>query len=156
MSNFEPLLTAKLARDVYALTENDSIEKAIAILNQNYQGQFTFCAETNMLVGRTGGPAFIKCPTAFGFGLIGQGPMQGHGVFVFRGIEYLADWLSNLNISTSRSRSGLSLHDGFAKAFNSMEPQLEAMLQAMSNANIVNLHCIGRSLTGWCFTNISP
>ncbi len=113
---FEPSDAAKLAANVYAITEKDkTVEEAAARLNKQFHGLFNFCAETNMLIGRTGGPAFIKCPTAFGFGLIGQGPMQGHGVFVFRGTEYLADWLSNLNISTSRSRSGLSLHDGLPK-----------------------------------------
>ena len=121
MPEFSPKVSASLARDVYALTKESSIEKAISVLNSQYGGNLVF-SEDVMLKAKTGGPWVIKSRTAFGFTLVGKGALQGHAVFLFRGTQYLADWLTNLNITVSRSASGQPIHDGFNLAFKSMEP----------------------------------
>jgi len=147
MSRFEPIQAAKLADDVYALTKIDTLEEAMLILNSKYNGVFAF-ADNNMLKGKTGGPGFIKCRTAFGFCLIGQGAYKGQAVMLFRGTQYLADWLTNLNVSVSSSSSGRSIHDGFNKSFKSMEAQLMHFMGVLISHNIHTFHCVGHSLGG--------
>lgn len=147
MPEFSPKVSASLARDVYALTKENSIDKALKVLNAQYGGNLVF-AEDVMLKAKTGGPWMIKCRTAFGFTLIGKGPLQGHAVFLFRGTQYLADWLTNLNISVSRSYSGQPVHDGFNLAFKSMEPQLKEFMGTLTKNKITQIHCVGHSLGG--------
>lgn len=77
---------AKLSDDVYALSKLPKLDQATAFLNTNYGGALEFSTE-NMLVGKTGGPAFIKVKTAFGFVLTGKGVLAGHAFVVFRGIQ---------------------------------------------------------------------
>ena len=67
---FTPKVVAGLCKDVYALTKIDTLDEAKKVLNTRYQGNLQF-ADNNMLVGKTGGPAFVKVKTAFGFVLVG-------------------------------------------------------------------------------------
>ena len=149
MSNLllSPKFSASLARDVYALTKMPTIKYALESLNRDYGNLFTF-TEQNMLKGKTGGPASIKCRTAFGFCLVGQGGYQGHAFMIFRGTQYLADWLTNLNIGTSKSAYSQSVHDGFNRSFKSMQPQLKQFLSQVHEQGITTVHCIGHSLGG--------
>lgn len=147
MPEFNPKVSANLAKDVYALTKEGSIEKAIKVLNMQYGGHLTFSEDT-MLKAKTGGPWMIKCRTAFGFTLVGKGPLQGHAVLLFRGTQYLADWLTNFNITVSRSKSGQPVHDGFHHAFKSMEAQLTQFMGGLEKNNITQIHCVGHSLGG--------
>lgn len=147
MPEFSPKVSASLARDVYALTKESSIEKAISVLNSQYGGNLVF-SEDVMLKAKTGGPWVIKSRTAFGFTLVGKGALQGHAVFLFRGTQYLADWLTNLNITVSRSASGQPIHDGFNLAFKSMEPQLKEFMGTLMKNKVTQIHCVGHSLGG--------
>ena len=147
MANLNPLLTAELASGVYALTKTDSIDAAIVELNRKFGVAFTFSEET-LLKAKTGGPWFIKCQTAFGFTLLGKGQLKGHAFFIFRGTQYLADWLTNLNITASRSSSGQPVHDGFNMSFNTMLPKLAEFMNVVNKSNITHIHCIGHSLGG--------
>lgn len=101
-----------------------------------------------MLKAKTGGPWFIKCRTAFGFTLIGKGKYSGEAFILFRGTQYLADWLTNLNVGVSRSASGQSVHDGFNLTFKTMEPKLRQFMGTMLKNKITKIHCIGHSLGG--------
>lgn len=147
MASMNPTFSARLADAVYELTRSASIKDAITNLNGIYKGDLVF-SEDIMLKAKTGGPWFIKCRTAFGFTLLGQGPLKGHAFFIFRGTQYLADWLTNLNISVSRSSTGQPLHDGFKSAFKTMEPQLKEFMSSVEKSNITHIHCIGHSLGG--------
>lgn len=147
MPEFSPKVAASLARDVYALTQESSIEKAIGLLNDRYGGNLTFVEEV-MLKAKTGGPWIIKCRTAFGFMLVGKGQLQGHAVFLFRGTQYLADWLTNLNVGLSRGASGQPVHDGFNLTFKTMEPKLKEFMGSLLKNKITQIHCIGHSLGG--------
>lgn len=80
--------------------------------------------------------------------LIGKGPLNGHIFLLFRGTEYLADWLTNLNVLVSRSACGEPVHDGFNQAFMSMKPQTADFLNALPKDKIKAIHCIGHSLGG--------
>lgn len=142
-----PSITAKLARDVYALTKLDTLEQAYSVLNRNYAGVFDF-GGPSLLKGRTGGPGPIKCQTAFGFNMIGKAELNGHLFMLFRGTQYLADWLTNLNASVSRSACGELVHDGFNKTFLSLKPQLASFLDSVPKQNVKEVHCIGHSLGG--------
>lgn len=139
-----PSFSARLARDVYALTNQPSLELAYRQLNADYQGLFSF-SSNDLLKGKTGGPGLIKCRTGFGFTLVGQGRLQGHVFFLFRGTQYLADWLTNFNITVSRSSYGQPAHDGFNLAFRSMKPKLQEFIKHAEGATV---HCIGHSLGG--------
>lgn len=139
-----PTFAARLARDVYALTSQPNLELAFRQLNADYGGNFMFTRD-NLLAGKTGGPALIKCRTGFGFALIGQGSLKGHVFILFRGTKYLADWLTNLNISVSKSTFGQPAHDGFNLAFKSMKSKLQEFMKHNQGATV---HCIGHSLGG--------
>jgi triacylglycerol lipase len=147
MSNLNPALTSSLASNVYALSKTGSIEIAITQLNRLFGQSLTF-SEDQLLKAKTGGPWFIKCRTAFGFTLIGKGPLKGQAIILFRGTQYLADWLTNLNISVSRSVSGQPVHDGFNLSFKSMKPMLQEFMAELAKQNITAIHCIGHSLGG--------
>ena len=147
MPEFSPKVSASLARDVYALTKESSLEKAMDVLNRQYGGNLTF-SEDVMLKAKTGGPWVIKCRTAFGFTLIGKGSLQGHAVILFRGTQYLADWLTNLNVGVSRGASGQPVHDGFNLTFKTMEPKLKEFMGILVKNKITQIHCVGHSLGG--------
>lgn len=147
MPEFSPKVSASLAKDVYALTKESSIEKAMSVLNSQYGGNLAF-TEDAMLKAKTGGPWVIKCRTAFGFTLIGKGALQGHAVILFRGTQYLADWLTNFNITVSRSASGQPVHDGFNLTFKTMESSIKEFMGVLTKNKITQIHCIGHSLGG--------
>ncbi len=67
---------------------------------------------------------------------------------MFRGTQYLADWLTNLNVVVTRSGSGHPLHDGFNTAFKSMHPHLQTFVGAAVKKKVKTFHCIGHSLGG--------
>ncbi|WP_062268617.1 lipase family protein [Endozoicomonas arenosclerae] len=143
--SIEPRLAARIANAVYALAEKPTIEDAITDMNVLFNGSLTF-HKSNLLKGKTGGPGFIKVRTAFGFVLEGKKQLEGHTFVVFRGTKYLADWLSNANVTVGLSNTGRSVHQGFMKAFQSMLPQLREFTGQLSNGSQV--HCIGHSLGG--------
>lgn len=142
-----PLQSASLAQDTYALTKFNTLDDAYFFLNQRYKNVFGF-DEKNLIKGKTGGPGLIKCRTAFGFTLIGQGNYQGQAFILFRGTQYLADWLTNLNVITTKSCFHQSVHDGFNQAFKSMEPKIDEFFSSLRKSNITTVHCIGHSLGG--------
>jgi hypothetical protein len=129
--SLSPTLSSNLARDVYVLSKLPSLRLAMAELKRLYKQQFIF-TESNMLTAKTG-PIGIKISTAFGFVLAMQsGPKgkekpNGHAVILFRGTVSLADWLTNGNLMTSSTASGLSVHDGFHKAFKSMQIKISTL-----------------------------
>ena len=147
MSRISPQLTSALARDVYALSQSPSIKDALGTLNARYGKIFTF-ADSNLLTGKTGGPAGIKISSAFGFVLLGQGAFKGHAFIIFRGTQLLADWMSNVNVAPARSDSGYAVHDGFNKSFNSMKLRLDDLMKVVSKEKVKHVHCIGHSLGG--------
>lgn len=147
MNNLNPDQAVSLASDVYALSRMDTIDDAVLFLNTRYKGKLGF-HEDKMLKGKTGGPGFIKCRTAFGFALIGNGSYKGQAFILFRGTQYLADWLTNLNVIHSKSCFNEFVHDGFNTAFTSMKPQLTSFLSIIQGQGVHAVHCIGHSLGG--------
>ena len=142
--HLSPTQAASLSSDVYLLSTL-SKEAAVSILNNNYAGTIAFL-DDNVLTGHTGGPGALKVRTAFGFCLKGQGAYERNAFVIFRGTQYLADWLTNLNVSLARSTSGQLIHDGFHTAFQSMLPQIENAMASFAEGSTV--HCIGHSLGG--------
>jgi triacylglycerol lipase len=142
-----PLQSASLSYDVYALSRYNTLEDAYFFLNSKYNKQLSF-GDEKLIKGKTGGPWFIKCQTAFGFTLLGKNQFKGHAFFIFRGTQYLADWLTNLNVTASRSSSGQPVHDGFNISFKTMLPKLTEFMSVVSKSNITHIHCIGHSLGG--------
>lgn len=139
-----PLRAAELASQVYTLTEHDQLDSAVKVLQALYKGNLAILGET-ALTGRTGAIGFLKCRTAFGLILIGQQSLKNNVFIVVRGTHYLADWLTNINATLSRTYSGQPVHDGFNTAFESIKPQIQQALPAIRGATI---HCIGHSLGG--------
>ena len=147
MNEFPVDFAAIAARDAYALTNLRTVRDAIDYLNSKYGEVFAF-SEESILKGKSGGPFYIKCRTSFGFTLLGKGIFEGHAFVIFRGTEYLADILTDLNCSVSSSSSGKPLHDGFNKSFKSMEPQLIKFMSSPEMRKVHTVHCIGHSLGG--------
>lgn len=145
MIDLTPKQAASLSNEVYALTKFPILQDAITHLNHQYGGNLSFYEES-MLKGKTGGPGFIKVRTAFGFLLLGQKNLKGHAFILFRGTQYLADWLTNLNLTLSASAGGQPVHDGFNKAFHSMLPQISAFVDSLPSGT--RIHCLGHSLGG--------
>lgn len=149
MSRRSPQLTSTLAFDIYALTKAPSKDEAIRLLNRQYGGSLVF-ADSNLLTAKTGGLG-VKVSTGFGFVLLGKKePYKGHAFIVFRGTQLLADWLTNLNVTTSRSDSGHLVHAGFHSSFNTMKPRINDFIKVVNQPryNINTVHCIGHSLGG--------
>lgn len=140
----KPVQAAELANDVYALSRQPTTQKALDYLNLKHGEVFKF-SDNNLLKGKTGGPGFIKCRTGFGFLLLGDGPLKCDAFIIFRGTQYLADWLTNLNVTLSRSSYGQPAHDGFNQAFKSMQPKLRDFITQTRGRTV---HCIGHSLGG--------
>ena len=147
MDHLNPSQATKLAQDVYAFTKMSSYDMAMKFLKAEYGNNFTFC-DQSVLKGKTGGPWMLKCRTAFGIVMIGKGAYKGHAYIIFRGTQYLADWLTNLNILISRSHTAQPVHDGFNTAFKSMQPLLMPYISAFGKENIHSVHCVGHSLGG--------
>lgn len=150
MTPISAALSANLAKDIYALTKQQSKKLALSTLNGLYNGDFTF-ADDNLLTATTGGPPGFQVSTGFGFVLLGKSTqLKGHAFIVFRGTQYLADWLTNGNLTTSRSESGFLVHDGFHSAFNTMKPRINDFMKVLNQPRygIHTVHCIGHSLGG--------
>jgi triacylglycerol lipase len=147
MPALTPLVSAQLANDVYAVTRQPNLQEAYIYLNRRYKDSFSF-GKSNMLKGQTGGPGPIKVRTAFGFTLIGKGKLEGHVFILFRGTQYLADWLTNLNLTLSRSSMAQPVHDGFNIAFKSMKPKLKTFMGGLDMSKVKEIHCVGHSLGG--------
>lgn len=147
MPSISAELSAVLSRDIYTLTKTETMTSAIKQLNLLH-GDILKFSEDTLLKAKTGGPWFIKCRTAFGFTLLGKGNFKDHAFIIFRGTQYLADWLTNLNISASRTTSGQPVHDGFNMTFKTMQPKLREFMGVIAKNNITNIHCIGHSLGG--------
>lgn len=147
MKELKPKASAQFAKDVYALTDFDTLEESLNFLTSRY-GQVFEYDSNDLLKGDTGGLGPLKCKTAFGFTLIGKGALTGNAFIIFRGTHYIADWLTDGNVGISSSTTGKSVHDGFNKSFKSMEPQLIKFMDKVSGHNIRAVHCIGHSLGG--------
>jgi triacylglycerol lipase len=140
----QPELAATLANDVYALTNQPSMEKAIMFLQRKHGNVFDF-GNDNVVKGYSGGPGILRCRTAFGFVLLGKGPSRNDAFILFRGTKYLADWLTDFNFTVARSAFGQPVHAGFAQSLRSMRSQLQ---QFMAQCHGRTVHCIGHSLGG--------
>lgn len=147
MNDLDPQTSALLAKDVYALTDFNTLEKAFVFLKSRYGDVFRY-SENDLLQGVSGGFGPLKCRTAFGFSVVGKGPLKGNAFIIFRGTSYLADVLTDLNCSVSSSSTGKPLHDGFNKSFKSMESQLAKFMTSKAMNGIHTVHCIGHSLGG--------
>ncbi len=137
---------ADLASNVYDLSRF-GVNKGTFYLKQRYSKALDL-NEKNITVGKTGGPAFFKSRTAFGFAVCGAGAYKGHAFIVLRGSKFLADWLTNANVGVSRSRFAQPVHDGFNRAFKSMESQLTPFVNSLADQGISSVHCVGHSLGG--------
>jgi len=148
MDQMTPSFTAGLAKAVYTITDDGvTLQQAYKRLNSIYNDIFNF-DNNNLLKGKTGGPSVIKCRTAFGFTLIGQGRLKGHAFILFRGTHFLADWLTNLNATVSSSACGQPVHTGFNETFNTIKPKIQAFMLNLQSQKIHSVHCIGHSLGG--------
>lgn len=149
MKALEPYQAAALADDVYAITRQNSLDLTIKYLKSEHGDYFDFSPES-MLKGKSGGPGFLKYRTGFGFALVGKKGTKyaGQAFIMFRGTQYLADWLTNLNIGVTRSKSGHPLHDGFNTTFKTMLPHLKTFVAAAVKNGVRTFHCIGHSLGG--------
>lgn len=148
MKELNPLPSAKMAEDVYALTKFDTHEEAYDYLAGKYGHVFNVDTDKDLLKGKTGTIGPIKYRTAFGFTLIGKGPLIGNAFIIFRGTHYVADWLTDGNVAVTSSTTGKSVHDGFNRTFKSMEPQLMQFMDSVAKHSIHSIHCIGHSLGG--------
>ncbi|TQV76388.1 lipase family protein [Aliikangiella marina] len=146
MLQLSPVFSSNLAKDVYQLTKTDSLEQAVSALKAKY-GDILTVADKNMITGKTGGPGIIKSKTAFGFVMLGKGKYDKHAFILFRGTQYLGDWLTNFNIGTSRSYFAQPVHDGFNTSFKSMLPKVKEFVNGLGK-DIIAVHCIGHSLGG--------
>ena len=148
MKEMRPHFSSRLARDVYALTDYNTLERAYKFLESEYGHVFHVDDKNDLLKGKTGALGPLKYRTAFGFTLIGKGALSGNAFVIFRGTNYLADILTDANVAVSSSTTGKSVHDGFNRAFKSMEPQLMQFMDKVAQQNIRAIHCVGHSLGG--------
>ncbi|MGD8176854.1 lipase family protein [Marinimicrobium sp. ARAG 43.8] len=144
----QPSFVARLAYDVYSLTGASDLESAYKQLNNDYKGVFDI-SENQLIKGKTGAFKPIRSRTAFGFTITGKNQLKNHAFILLRGSHYLADWLTNLNATCSRSAFNQLVHDGFNQAFKSMMPQIAKFMEtSVASEGIHTIHCVGHSLGG--------
>lgn len=144
MYPLSPTVTSRLALEVYALSKQPSLRLAMRQLQSTFGDNLSF-TQNNLLYGETG-PVGIKISSAFGFVLTMNGTAKGQAIILFRGTQSLGDWLTNANVMTSGDGQGNYVHDGFNKAFKSMQPTIKNLLDELNGIHTV--HCIGHSLGG--------
>lgn len=147
MPALTPKLSASIAKSVYELVNFASPNEGLGFIANDF-GQIMKLDEQSLISAKTGGPLIIKSRTAFGLCVFGKGIYRGHAFLIFRGTKFLADWLTNLNVGTSRSSSGHAVHDGFKQAYKSMTHQLTPFFASFGQHGVHTVHCIGHSLGG--------
>ena len=143
----QPAFVASLAMGVYAIAEHGPTEESLQVISKKYADSLGFSPHS-LLGGISAGPAIVKCESAMGLCLLGKRHLRGHAVIVFRGTKYLADWLTNMNTSITRSAFNENVHDGFNDAFASMREQLCAFVATLATQKVASVHCVGHSLGG--------
>jgi len=110
---------------------------------------FVFAAKKSAFTGVSGTVAehILNQSTGFGFFGIGsnEGNHKGEVVLTFRGTAGIADTLTDLHCGVTVGPNYKAVHAGFNRTFESIKPQLAAILSKVGNRPV---HCVGHSLGG--------
>ncbi|MBK1850300.1 lipase family protein [Marinobacter sp. 1-4A] len=150
MKSLSPKLAAEFAHIVYGILTPDPTGIVRLETTAEMRKAFNIDLSRGPVTGRTGGLfGLYRRSTGFAVHGEGVGKYRGHHVIAVRGTKTTADWLTNGNFGLSTSVGGASVHAGFNKTFESMEPALERLLSpAMATGRVEGLHCVGHSLGG--------
>lgn len=143
MTTLIPKVAAELARDVYAVQEDLSLQIFMM------RPEFSNSPSKKIMVKAKVGARLIN--TRDGFAVCAVGDKQyGNDIFlVFRGstvANHYADWVSNARIGVTATLTGL-VHSGFNNIFSSMIPEIQKFVSQYEKSS-TTFHCIGHSLGG--------
>lgn len=143
MLRLTPKTAAELAKEVYAVQDND--EANIFMMRPEFSGAVNSKKHLSAKVGlRT-----LNVSDGFGICAVGGKGYENDVFLIFRGSTSAndsADWFSNARIGIEFSNTGLPVHIGFNQIFKSMKIGIDGFLS--SNNVTGTIHCIGHSLGG--------
>ena len=142
MKTLTPTLAVNLSDFAYASTKT-KLEVPLVLAKH-----FLFNSKSS-LKGVSGTTAEHLLNHSTGFGYIGEGRnggrFEGELVIAFRGTAGIADTLTDLHCGVTVGPNYKAVHAGFNRTFESIKPQLAAILSKVGNRPV---HCVGHSLGG--------
>ncbi len=132
-----PSVAAELAKDVYLVRESRFIK--VLLTRKEFSGESRVAKKISANTG-------IYSKDAFGVCAMGGAGYENELFIIFRGTDTAHDVISDLWIGISRSKTGLPVHSGFNRVFESLLPQLKQFLATVKQ--VKKVHCIGHSLGG--------
>lgn len=152
MSTLSPQEAAVLADAVYGIREVSKEAKSNDIvrgvkerlggsfdqLNRNWD-----IAAASVAHGQSG----LTSSKESGFAMVvpGINERRGQSAVLFRGTQTKSDWGTNFTLGGSNGPSGLLVHTGFNRVFNTLKGNLQSTLSKRLNGQI---HVVGHSLGG--------
>lgn len=144
MTELSPRTAAELAKDVYGVQTEFALQGFLARPEFSHKK-----GEKQQLIAQVGGRIIKNASDGFGICAMGGKGYENELFLIFRGTTKAnnnADWISNVRIGITPSKTGLPVHIGFNNIFTSMLPQIKEFIAL--NKNIIAIHCVGHSLGG--------
>lgn len=142
MNILEPSEAASIADAIYdVITEQDLSE----VFKQNIKDKFQI--ENSRRFEGVAGAMLLRYKSGFGVIAKGKGEFEGDALLAIRGTDdFVKDFLlTDLNIGVQPTSTGMTVHAGFNKVFNSFKRDLERYFE---KNNPQRVHCVGHSLGG--------
>lgn len=142
MNILEPSEAVSIADTIYdVITEQDFSE----VFKQNIKDKFQI--ENGRRFEGVAGAMLLRYKSGFGVIAKGKGEFEGDVLLAIRGTDdFVKDLLlTDLNIGVQPTSTGMTVHAGFNKVFNSFKKDIERYFE-QNNARRV--HCVGHSLGG--------
>ena len=145
-SKLRPTQAAKLAKDVYDVTEGSQFKQELFLKNAVFTSKKSSKLSLTAVVG---GRLLLKTKDAFGICALGGKGFEEDMFIVLRGTtsgNKKADWITDASCGLTHGKTGHLVHVGFNQTFNSMLPSIQDFL----TKNIIKgtIHIIGHSLGG--------
>ncbi|MBK9989387.1 MAG: lipase family protein [Verrucomicrobia bacterium] len=142
MKPLSPDVTAEIAIRVYVL-QTMSVSEAQRKRSLGCEGQFKV-VDDSRFTGKSGGYVFRQL-SGFGYMAEGEGTRQGEILVATRGTNSFHDKWTDAHTGLRRGPSGLPVHIGFQRVWESYAEELKAFLRGK---NPTHIHCVGHSLGG--------
>lgn len=141
-----PTQAAKLAKDVYDVTEGSQFKQELFLKNEVFSNKK---ASKLSLIATVGGRILLKTKDAFGVCALGGKGFENDMFVILRGTtsgNKKADWITDASCGLTNGKTGHLVHVGFNQTFNSILPSLQSFLA--KNTIKGTVHVVGHSLGG--------
>ncbi len=135
-----PVYAATLADDVYAIKSVITREDFLEAYKLDME-----IKQAKMATGVTGGYILNK-PHVMAVFSAGKGTYNNQAFAAFKGTASLYDLMTDVNVGIGTSSTGLQVHQGFNRAFESVLTELKQFVAGLKG--VTTIHCVGHSLGG--------